>query len=770
MKRPIIVVTIIYLLSFFTGRTALAQPPPFTATVFDSTFSGYYFLSSKDDPTMMMLDGKGNVIYYRSGTHRNDFTLWPNGLMSFAAKGTFHIMDSTFTDVDTVTTKNLDMEDTHELRILPNGNFLMIGADLVTMDLSQYYWKGEFGNTNDIVQCGVIQELDASGNIVFEWHAKDYYSFDDVDTFFLYHQPVINWTHSNAIEVDTDGNLLFSTRNFNEITKINRSDSSIMWRLGGKQNQFTFVNRPLPFYAQHDIRRVSNGHITLYDNGNYITPHGGRGLEFALDETNKIATQTWDYMYDSTISSNSLGSVQRLENSKTLVNFGNVLSGTIGFVVVDSAGSKIFQLDGVTSYRVFYYPSLPWQLHRPQVNSFDSLGVTWLDAGAGYASYRWSNGNTTRKISTGTVQDTLFVYVPYGQGGFISSEKFIVNGIPQLPSYITITGGTAKVCPGEIRTYSVVQGGGITYNWTVPTGATINSGQGTSSVNVTYDASFIAAGTISVTATNSYGTGAARNLTVNRNNPAATITTTGPTTICSGTNALTLKAPLGTGLTYQWKKGVNNIAGATNQSYVPTATSNAYKVVVTNAPGCSKTSGTVAVTVNPLPSAAITPLGSTTFCAGDSVILQANSGTNLIYQWKKGAVNISAASFQNYTAKVGGSYKVIVTSSNGCSKTSTGTVITVNCRSSNEVNEESSMELFPNPSTGAIQITFNSIHNAPLQCEIINVVGEKIYETKLQTLNFKLETPLDVSFLAKGIYLVRVGDGLKWENKKMVVE
>ncbi|MEP7168612.1 MAG: T9SS type A sorting domain-containing protein, partial [Bacteroidota bacterium] len=69
-----------------------------------------------------------------------------------------------------------------------------------------------------------------------------------------------------------------------------------------------------------------------------------------------------------------------------------------------------------------------------------------------------------------------------------------------------------------------------------------------------------------------------------------------------------------------------------------------------------------------------------------------------------------------------------------------------------------------------IQLTFNTKEKTNLQLEIVNVMGEKVYQTELQTLNFKLQTNLDVSFLAKGIYVVRIGDGVGWENKKLVVE
>ncbi|HKR03702.1 MAG TPA: T9SS type A sorting domain-containing protein, partial [Bacteroidia bacterium] len=84
------------------------------------------------------------------------------------------------------------------------------------------------------------------------------------------------------------------------------------------------------------------------------------------------------------------------------------------------------------------------------------------------------------------------------------------------------------------------------------------------------------------------------------------------------------------------------------------------------------------------------------------------------------------------------------------------------------------LQLFPNPTTGTIQLTLpvrqagiSTNHNAPLECEIINMMGEKVF--KSQILNPKSQINLDVSFLAKGIYLVRVGDGKSWENKKMMV-
>src|SRR5207344_643367 len=100
-----------------------------------------------------------------------------------------------------------------------------------------------------------------------------------------------------------------------------------------------------------------------------------------------------------------------------------------------------------------------------------------------------------------------------------------------------------------------------------------------------------------------------------------------------------------------------------------------YTVVVTNTCG-SATSGVTTVTINSLPSATITPAGSATFCSGGNVVLNAPTGANKTYQWKKGANLISGATLSSYTASTGGNYRVIITNTvTGCSKTTASATV-----------------------------------------------------------------------------------------------
>jgi hypothetical protein len=142
--------------------------------------------------------------------------------------------------------------------------------------------------------------------------------------------------------------------------------------------------------------------------------------------------------------------------------------------------------------------------------------------------------------------------------------------------------------------------------------------------------------------------------------PAATITTSGPITFCEGGKVI-LTASAGS--SYLWS------TGATTQS-IEVSTSGNYSVKVTNVNGCTATSTETIIRVNPLPAATITASGPITFCEGGKVILTASAGSS--YLWSTGATT------QSIEVSTSGKYSVKVTNANGCTATSTETIITVN--------------------------------------------------------------------------------------------
>jgi hypothetical protein len=61
---------------------------------------------------------------------------------------------------------------------------------------------------------------------------------------------------------------------------------------------------------------------------------------------------------------------------------------------------------------------------------------------------------------------------------------------------------------------------------------------------------------------------------------------------------------------------------------------------------------TCALTSCSAPLASVTPAGPTSFCIGGSVVLNANTGGGLSYQWKFNGNSISGATLSSYTASI----------------------------------------------------------------------------------------------------------------------
>jgi hypothetical protein len=241
------------------------------------------------------------------------------------------------------------------------------------------------------------------------------------------------------------------------------------------------------------------------------------------------------------------------------------------------------------------------------------------------------------------------------------------------PSTIT-PAGTAAYCAGGTVTLSGPTVGGITYQWL------LNGGPIPGATGATY-----AAGTVgNYTLTVSAGTGCSTTSGVTAVSmnplPAATATATTGTTICAG-SSVTLNANTGIGLSYAWNQNSAPIVPAATASSYAATTAGAYTVTVTdNATGCRNTSAPVSISVSPLPAATATAAGPLTFCAGDSVIFNANTGTGLSYTWNLNTSPIvPAATAQRFAAKLGGSYTVTVTDNvTGCRNTSAASVVVAN--------------------------------------------------------------------------------------------
>ena len=275
--------------------------------------------------------------------------------------------------------------------------------------------------------------------------------------------------------------------------------------------------------------------------------------------------------------------------------------------------------------------------------TFCAGGSVTLTASGG-SSYLWSTGATTSSIVANTT-GSYSVTVTNANGCSATSSPTVVT-VNASPAASITAGGPTTFCAGG--TVTLTASSGASYLW--------SNGATTQSITASTSGSY------SVTVTNANGcrtTSSPTVVTANAN-PTASITAGGPTTFCAG-GSVTLTAS--SGASYLWS------TGATTQAITANA-SGSYSVTVTDVNGCSATSSPTVVTANANPTASITAGGPTTFCAGGSVMLTASSGAS--YLWSTGATT------QAITASTGGNYSVTVTNANGCSATSSPTVVTAN--------------------------------------------------------------------------------------------
>ncbi len=184
-----------------------------------------------------------------------------------------------------------------------------------------------------------LQRLTLDGQLELRWRASDHFALDDQDV----PAPGIpgDIDHTNAIAVDpSDGNYVLSFRNLSALVKIDAQSGDVLWQLGGKKNQFTFVGDPLGgFSGQHSVRMLSNGHVLIYDNGFLHSPQESRAVEYALDLEAKTATMVWEYRHSPAIFTNVTGSVARLANGHTVVAFA--FAGVVD--EVDETGKLLWE-------------------------------------------------------------------------------------------------------------------------------------------------------------------------------------------------------------------------------------------------------------------------------------------------------------------------------------------------------------------------------------------------------------------------------------------
>ena len=295
---------------FSTSSMDITDTTHYFMTILDESLNNYWQINSYQNGR----DFKKNynkLSYYH---YNKPYGFDPN-------ENYWIIADQSLQEIDTLKYSfENGILDWHDMTIIDDNHYLFFGYNTYYLDLSPIGGDSSH-ETGKVLR---IVEIDENENIVFNWSALSHMNIYDYTDIPLTNNRFL-WMHINSIDIDYDGNLLISNRRSSEIIKINKSTGDVMWIFSGPRNQFLIEGDPFHGVSdQHDVRRLENGNILIFDNGNNHDPTQLRVVEYSLDEVNKTAQLVWKFSNPYNHRAIATGSAQRLPNNNTLINWGTL--------------------------------------------------------------------------------------------------------------------------------------------------------------------------------------------------------------------------------------------------------------------------------------------------------------------------------------------------------------------------------------------------------------------------------------------------------------
>lgn len=289
------------------------------------------------------------------------------------------------------------------------------------------------------------------------------------------------------------------------------------------------------------------------------------------------------------------------------------------------------------------------------------------------------NGTTLSNAVAGEMTSNGATRGGSGLTGTVSLN--FINYIGAIPQ------STLSACAGSNVLLNGVNGG-VTYFWSGPQNF-FSASQNPSLSGVTSAAN--GAYTLVTTFSNACTSTAITNVIVN-NSPTVTAQSNTP---CAGGN-LTLTA--GGGFTYSWT-GPGAFSSNTATTVISNPLAGNYSISVANTFGCVS-STVLAVSLIPTPSITVE---NRTICIGNQTQLSA-SGANT-YSW---SANAGTATTVVVSPTVTTIYTVTGSNLQNCSSTATLQVVVSECTGLDQLTVVSSVQVYPNPSDGNLQIRSNN--------------------------------------------------------------
>ena len=273
------------------------------------------------------------------------------------------IYNARYQQIATVKPANGYLPDFHEFLITPWNTALILADTIGTANLTSLGLSA-----HQQVVDGVVQEIDIkTGKLLFQWVSSGHVPYSDSHAPMPQPGQPWDWFHINAVHLDTDGNLLISSRFTWTIYKVNLRTGAMMWQLGGKHSTFAIKAAPGQkldsageiFAFQHDPEALGGNVYTVFDDesdGQSTLYSSSRAVTISLDLATGTATLIKSVNQPEGLTAGATGSAQTTKNGDLFVSWG----GLSYFSEFSPSGKLLFNARlpvGVGTYRAY---RLPW--------------------------------------------------------------------------------------------------------------------------------------------------------------------------------------------------------------------------------------------------------------------------------------------------------------------------------------------------------------------------------------------------------------------------
>lgn len=210
----------------------------------------------------------------------------------------------------------------HDLQKLPSGNYMVLGNERM-----RHRFPGQKDTT--VYDSGTIIEYSPKGQVVWEWHAKDFFTEEMLMMRRRDDGMYDPATHLNAFNVD--GKYIYAGfRDASWILKINKATKQVEEIYGGSASGLSNHYAQGLFRYQHAATVLRDGNIAIVNNDSIKDPKVVSSLlvfSTGSDDTDKgelLFRFPFDYDSLSDGKSLKLGNVLQLRSGNYLVNMGAI--------------------------------------------------------------------------------------------------------------------------------------------------------------------------------------------------------------------------------------------------------------------------------------------------------------------------------------------------------------------------------------------------------------------------------------------------------------